>query len=62
MNAEIIAVGSEMLTPDKVDTNSLYITRELNTLGIEVVAKCIIGDDRARLTETIRPGGVLHRH
>ena len=54
MNAEIIAVGSEMLTPDKVDTNSLYITQELNTLGIEVVAKCIIGDDRARLTEAIR--------
>jgi len=54
MNAEIIAVGSEMLTPDKVDTNSLYLTQELNTLGIEVVAKCIIGDDRARLTEAIR--------
>lgn len=54
MNAEIIAVGSEMLTPDKVDTNSLYLTQEFNTLGIEVVAKCIIGDDRARLTEAIR--------
>ncbi len=54
MEAEIIAVGSEMLTPDKVDTNSLYITQELNTLGIEVVAKCIIGDDRPRLTATIR--------
>jgi len=54
MNAEIIAVGSEMLTPDKVDTNSLYLTQEFNTLGIEVVAKCIIGDDRARLTTAIR--------
>ncbi len=54
MNAEIIAVGSEMLTPDKVDTNSLYLTKELNTLGIEVVAKSIIGDDRARLTDAIR--------
>ena len=54
MNAEIIAVGSEMLTPDKVDTNSLYLTKELNTLGIEVVAKSIIGDDRARLTSAIR--------
>jgi len=28
MNAEIIAVGSEMLTPSRVDTNSLYLTRE----------------------------------
>lgn len=54
MNAEIIAVGSEMLTPDKVDTNSLFLTQELNTLGIEVVAKAIIGDDRARLTDAIR--------
>lgn len=54
MNAEIIAVGSEMLTPDKVDTNSLFLTQELNTLGIEVVAKSIIGDDRQRLTDAIR--------
>jgi len=53
MNAEIIAVGSEMLTPDKVDTNSLYLTQHLNTLGIEVVAKAIIGDDRDRLTAAI---------
>ncbi|MBL8237025.1 MAG: competence/damage-inducible protein A [Bryobacterales bacterium] len=54
MNAEILAVGSEMLTPDKVDTNSLYLTQHLNTLGIEVVAKAVIGDDRARLTDAIR--------
>jgi len=54
MNADIIAVGSEMLTPDKVDTNSLYLTQELNTLGIEVIAKSIVGDDRERLTGAIR--------
>lgn len=54
MNAEIIAVGSELLTPGKVDTNSLFLTQELNNLGIEVVAKTIIGDDRTRLTEEIR--------
>jgi nicotinamide-nucleotide amidase len=54
MNAEIIAVGSEMLTPDRVDTNSLFLTGELNNLGIEVVAKHVIGDDRERLAETIR--------
>ena len=44
MNAEIIAVGSEMLTPQRVDTNSLYLTAELNDLGVEVVTKC--GDRR----------------
>lgn len=54
MNAEIIAVGSEMLTPARVDTNSLYLTAELNNLGIEVVMKSVIGDDRERLAAAIR--------
>src|SRR6266566_688945 len=46
MKAEIIAVGSELLTPDHVDTNSLFLTEELNKLGIEVVRKSIVGDNR----------------
>ena len=54
MNAEIIAVGSEMLTPERVDTNSLYLTGELNNLGVEVVTKCVIGDDRERLADAVR--------
>ena len=54
MNAEIIAVGSEMLTPERVDTNSLYLTAELNNLGVEVVTKCVIGDDRERLADAVR--------
>lgn len=54
MNAEIIAVGSELLTPARLDTNSLYLTGELNQLGVEVVAKSIVGDDVDRLAETIR--------
>ncbi|SPE34187.1 CinA-like protein [Candidatus Sulfopaludibacter sp. SbA3] len=54
MNAEIIAVGSEMLTPERVDTNSLHLTAELNNLGVEVVTKCVIGDDRERLTDAVR--------
>lgn len=54
MNAEIIAVGSELLTPQRVDTNSLYLTEQLNALGVEVVAKAVIGDDRTRLTEAVR--------
>ncbi len=47
--ASIIAVGSEMLTPLRLDTNSLYITEKLNELGIEVVEKTIVGDSRAEL-------------
>jgi len=54
MNAEIIAVGSEMLTPSFIDTNSLYVTGELNRLGVEVVAKRVLGDDRDRLAEAVR--------
>jgi nicotinamide-nucleotide amidase len=54
MNAEIIAIGSEMLTGDRVDTNSLYLTAELNKLGVEVVTKCVIGDDRDRLADQVR--------
>lgn len=54
MNAEIIAVGSEMLTPSRLDTNSLFLTEQLNQLGVEVVAKCIVGDDRDRLADAVR--------
>ena len=54
MNAEIIAVGSEMLTPERIDTNSLLSHRELNALGVEVVTKCVVGDDRDRLADAVR--------
>ncbi len=54
MNAEIVAVGSEMLTAGRLDTNSLFITDHLNSLGIEVTAKHVIGDDRARLVTAIQ--------
>ena len=54
MKAEIIAVGSELLTPDRLDTNSLFLTEELNKLGIEVLRKTIVGDDRELLAEAFR--------
>lgn len=54
MDAEIIAVGSEMLTPERVDTNSLYLTSELNKIGVEVVRKSVIGDHRDRLADAVR--------
>ncbi len=54
LSAEIIAVGSELLTPTKTDTNSLWLTEKLNEIGIEVRLKTVVGDDRARLEETIR--------
>ncbi|MBZ5605399.1 MAG: competence/damage-inducible protein A [Acidobacteriia bacterium] len=53
-DAEIIAVGSELLTHDKLDTNSLFVTEQLNTLGVEVRRKLVVGDDRVRLEAAIR--------
>ena len=49
MIAEVIAIGSELLTPFRQDTNSLYLTEKLNQLGVEVVLKTIVGDSRVRL-------------
>ncbi len=54
LTAEIIAIGSELLTPDRADTNSLWLTEKLNSIGIEVKLKSIVGDDDARLEETIK--------
>lgn len=54
MNAEIIAIGSELLTPDRVDTNSLWLTERLNAIGIDVRLKTIVGDDDLRLEEAVR--------
>ena len=54
LSAEIIAVGSELLTPERTDTNSLWLTGKLNENGIEVMLKTIVGDDEARLEEMIR--------
>jgi nicotinamide-nucleotide amidase len=59
MKAEIIAVGSELLTPDRLDTNSLFLTEELNKLGIEVLRKTIVGDNRELVAEAFRDA--LHR-
>jgi nicotinamide-nucleotide amidase len=53
-DAEIIAVGSELLTPERVDTNSLYLTDQLNALGIEVRRKLVVGDDRVLLAAAVR--------
>lgn len=54
LTAEIIAIGSELLAPDRTDTNSLWLTEQLNRLGIEVKLKTVVGDDDARLEEAIK--------
>jgi nicotinamide-nucleotide amidase len=54
MKSEIIAVGSEMLTPFRQDTNSLYLTERLNEIGVIVAFKTIVGDRRKDLVNAIR--------
>ena len=54
MQAEIIAVGSELLTPDRIDTNSLFLTQRLNHLGIAVARKTIVGDQHDHVRDAFR--------
>ena len=54
LRAEIIAIGSELLTPHRTDTNSLWLTGRLNAVGIEVQLKTVVGDDEAILEESLR--------
>jgi nicotinamide-nucleotide amidase len=54
MIAEIIASGSEMLTPFRQDTNSLYLTAQLNEMGVSVAFKTIVGDNLEDLTGAAR--------
>jgi len=54
MRAEIIAVGSELLTPYRVDTNSLFLTDELNRIGIRVVHKAVVGDTPEEMRSSFR--------
>jgi nicotinamide-nucleotide amidase len=54
ITVEIIAVGSELLSPNFVDTNSMYLTQQLNELGIQVVIKAIVGDDEHYLELALR--------
>ncbi len=54
MIAEIIAVGSELLTPFRQDTNSLYLTEQLNRLGVQVGFKTIVGDNRKHIVQAAK--------
>ena len=52
--AVVIAVGSELLTPHRMDTNSLFLTGRLNELAIDVRRKAVVGDDREALGVAVR--------
>lgn len=52
--AAIVAVGSELLGTTRIDTNSLYLTDLLNGIGIDVVGKAVVGDDRTVCAHVVR--------
>lgn len=58
-SAEILAVGSELLTPHRVDTNSLFLTGRLNEAGIDVIGKAVVGDVAADVKRAV--GAALER-
>ncbi|SEK26094.1 competence/damage-inducible protein cinA [Carnobacterium iners] len=53
MNAEIIAIGTELLLGQVVNTNATFLSKELATLGIEVYHQSVVGDNPKRLKEAI---------
>ena len=54
MRAEILAVGSELLTPLRSDTNALYLTARLLEVGIDTGARVTVADDAALLESAFR--------
>jgi len=54
MEAEIIAVGTELLLGDILNTNAQFLSRELAALGITVHFQTVVGDNPARLESVVR--------
>jgi competence/damage-inducible protein CinA-like protein len=54
MKAEIIAVGTELLLGQTVDTNSAYMAQQLTTIGVDVHFKSTVGDNLERIKATLR--------
>ena len=52
-NAEIVAIGSELLLGQIVDTNSAWMAQRLTPLGIGMYYKTVVGDNRGRMNEVI---------
>ena len=53
MNAEIISVGTELLLGQTINTDAAYIARELSGIGVNLLYTTVVGDNPARLRETL---------
>lgn len=56
MKAEIIAVGTELLLGEILDTNSQYLAQQLTPLGIDLFYVTHVGDNLGRLTDVVKQG------
>src|SRR6202451_1804345 len=54
MNPHIMPVAPELLTPYRLDTNSLWLTDELNKIGIRLIQKTVVGDSRDEMRSCFR--------
>ncbi len=54
MVAEILAVGTELLMGQIVNTNAQYLTKRLNDVGVNVYYHSVVGDNPVRLKESLR--------
>lgn len=53
MRAYVVAVGEELLGPRRTDTNSLWMADELGALGVSLIGKAVVGDDRQRIRRAV---------
>ncbi|HVT61677.1 MAG TPA: competence/damage-inducible protein A [Thermoanaerobaculia bacterium] len=54
MRAAIVAVGSELLSTDRLDTNSLRLTEALLRYGVALERKSVVGDTEAEIAAELR--------
>lgn len=52
-SAEIIAIGTELLLGEIIDTNTAIIAKELNKIGVDIYHTSIVGDNQSRITDEI---------
>ncbi|MFL5786913.1 MAG: molybdopterin-binding protein, partial [Flavisolibacter sp.] len=53
VNASIITIGDELLIGQTIDTNSAFIARELNNIGVWVKSRIAVGDDKQEIIDAL---------
>ena len=54
MKAEILAIGTELLLGDIVNTNAQYLSKELASIGVEVYHQAVVGDNEQRILDEFK--------